>query len=282
MKGIRLAGMAYLCFTVQDALVKWLVATYPVCEVLFVRSLVALLVALACVKGEALRGLRAGPRTAGLLLRAVLNLAAWLLFYGAARSMGLAEVTTFYFVAPTLVVGLSIVVLGEKVGRGRWAAVACGFAGVLVAAKPSGAVAPVPALMAVAAAACWATSSILVRLLSRAESTAVQMLASNAFFAAGCGLALVRLWVTPDPGSLALMCGVGLAGALAQFFLFESFRHAPASLLASTEYTGFVWAFLLGYLVWGDVPSAQIWVGAGLILASRIALVWSEARATPA
>ena len=277
--GMGLAACGYSLFSLQDAIVKWLVAGYPVYEILFVRSLVIVGVALVAGGGSrVLRGLAASRNKGPLLLRGGLILLAWLLFYSAAARMGLAEITTLYFAAPIIAVSLSALVLKERVGAARWGAVAAGFAGVAVAAGPLGAVQSGPALAALAAAACWGTSTVLVRWIGRTDSTLVQMLSSNGIFVVGSLLPLFWLWRSPDPASLALMLGLGLAGGLGQFLLFEGFRHAPASALAPVEYTGLVWAGVYGYAIWADIPGPQTVAGAVLIVAGSLGLVWSERR----
>ena len=110
------------------------------------------------------------------------------------------------------------------------------------------------------------------------ETTTNQMLISNALFALACLVALPFLWKTPDLNGLALMILLGLAGGFGQFLLFESFRYAPASAIAPIEYTALVWAFLLGFLVWSEVPPLPVFIGASLIVGACLALVWSESR----
>ena len=126
------------------------------------------------------------------------------------------------------------------------------------------------------AAVLWAYTNILVRQISRVEATMVQMLFSNAAFAAACGLSLPWLLTPAGVGELAMMLAIGLIGAAGQYLLFEGFRLAAASLIAPFEYTSLVWAFSLSYLIWGDVPTLQVFLGAGLIAASGLLVVLSE------
>jgi S-adenosylmethionine uptake transporter len=275
-RGVALTSLGYALFTIQDAIVKWLVADYSIFQVLFARSLVVLLLSLAIGGCRSVAVLRDSKKKLPLVFRALLMFAAFILFYSAARHLGLAELTAIYFVAPVIIVVLSVFVLKETVGAGRWLAVLIGFAGVLVAAKPSDGVAYLSGLMALGAAGCWALSTVLIRLISHSETTSNQMLVSNGVFALSCAIGLAWGWKTPDGFSAALMAAVGLAGGLGQLVLYEGFRHAPASLIAPTEYTSFIWAFLLGYVVWGDVPNGQVWAGAGMIIGSGVLLLWIE------
>lgn len=278
LRGIALAAIGYSLFAIQDATVKWLVADYAVPEILFVRSLVIVALALVLVRRYRHPSILSSPHKGSLALRAGLILAAWLSYYSAARHLGLAELTTLYFAAPLMVVALSIPILKERVGAARWLAVLIGFAGVLVAANPSGAPSLVPAGMVLFAAFCWAWSVILVRLVSRGETTLNQMLASSGLFALACAPMLPFVWRTPDLEGLALMLGLGLASAAGQYALYEGFRHAPASALAPVEYTGLVWAFLYGWAIFAEVPTPHIVIGAAIIVAASLALAWHETR----
>lgn len=278
MTGIGLAVAGYACFSVQDAIVKWLVQDLPVFEILFVRSLMIMLFAgmLAGpgVYGAAIRS-RAKP---ALLVRGVLILAAWLSYYSAAKWLPLAELVTLYFAAPIFVMILSILILKEKVTLARWLAAGVGFAGVALAADPTGTVDFIPAAMVVASAFLWAWTNVLVRIISRTEATATQMIASNFIFALGCACALPFLWVTPTWQQAALLLGLGLAGGAGQYLVFEGFRYAPASAVAPFEYSALVWAFVYGYAIWGDVPKLAVVAGASLIIASGVGLLIAERR----
>ncbi len=278
LRGMGLGALGYTCFALQDANVKWLGALYAVPEILLVRSVVIIALALAIGRGRGAAALLRSPAKGSILLRAALMLVAWLCYYNAAPRLPLGQLTTLYFAAPIVAVVLSVPVLRERVGAARWLAVGTGFLGVLVTADPGAAVDLVPAGLALFAACCWGGSVVLVRLISRTDSTVNQMLVTNALFAAACAPMLFGHWHTPDAFSLALMVGLGCASGLGQFFLYEGFRYAPASVLAPIEYTGLVWAFALGYAIWGEVPGAHVFAGAGLIVASSLALVWVERR----
>jgi drug/metabolite transporter (DMT)-like permease len=183
---------------------------------------------------------------------------------------------TIYFAAPLMITVLSVVLLHEHVRWQRWAGTSLGFVGVVVACAPGGVGFSWPVLLVLLAALLWAYSNILVRQISRSETTIMQMLFSNSAFVVACALALPWAWTTPSWTAVLLMTGVGLAGAAGQYLLFEGFRLAAASLVAPFEYTSLVWAFALSYLVWGDVPQHGVFLGAALIAASGILVVLGE------
>lgn len=273
LAGIALACAGYACFAMQDALVKWLVADYEVPEILFMRSMVVVVISGILVRYRRHPSILKSPYRGTVVLRAALMLVAWLLFYNAARYLGLAELTTLYFSAPIIVMFLSILVLKEAIGPGRWIACIGGFIGVTIAANPTHSPNLVPAAMCLIAGFCWALSTILIRLVSRSETTLTQMFATSLLFAIACALSFPWIWKTPDTLGWALMIGLGLVATLGQFLLYEGFRHAPASALAPVEYSGLLWAFVYGYLIWAEIPEVNVFVGALIIIASSLVLI---------
>lgn len=278
LTGIALACAGYSLFAIQDAAVKWMVATYAVPQILFMRSLVIVVLSVALVRRFRHPSILRSPHRASLFMRAMLMLVAWLCYYSAARHLGLAEMTTMYFSAPIIVVALSILILREKVGPMRWFASLAGFVGVVMAADPVKAPSLMPALLVLTAGFCWALSTIMLRLYGRTESTLNQMLATSLAFLAVCGASLPFVWEWPDLTGWVLMIGLGLVSAGGQYLLYESFRHADASTLAPMEYSGLVWAFLYGYLLWAEVPGWNVVAGALLIVLSSLTLIWWERR----
>ncbi|AOF94075.1 DMT family transporter [Sinorhizobium sp. RAC02] len=278
LAGIALASAGYACFAMQDALVKWMVATYEVPQILFVRSLVIVLVSGVLIRFYRHPSILKSPYRGTVVLRAALMLVAWLLYYNAARYLGLAELTTLYFSAPIITVFLSILVLKEAVGAGRWIACVGGFVGVIIAANPSHSPNLIPAAMCLVAGFCWAWSTILIRLVSRSESTLTQMFATSLLFGIACAATFPWMWKTPDAEGWMLMFALGLVATLGQFLLYEGFRYAPASALAPVEYTGLIWAFVYGYAIWAEIPALNVFIGAFLIVAASMVLVIWERR----
>jgi S-adenosylmethionine uptake transporter len=278
LRGMLLGVAGYVFFAGQDAIVKKLAETLPVPEILFFRSLGIVALATIVTRGAGLRKAAASRNKGPFAFRAVLILAAWLSYYSASRMLGLAEMVTLYFAAPIFMLLLSMPILGERVTPARWTSVLVGFTGVVLAADPGGDVKLLPALMVIFAAFCWAATAVMVRLIARSETTTTQMIVSNLMFAAACALALPFVWATPAGWQLALLLALGLVGGLGPFLVSEGFRLAPASALAPIEYSALIWAFLLGWLVWGDVPKTVVFLGAGLILLSGAGILIVEGR----
>jgi len=282
MAGILLTSSAYFLFSVQDASIKLLVAGISVWQVLFFRS-ASILAGCTLIGGRRLLADSArSPILVPMLLRSFLILAAWLCYYTAAASLQLAELTTIYFAAPIIVTVLSILLLGEKVPPLRWAAVLLGFAGVFVACDPGRLGFSTPVLLVLAAAVLWGLSIVLMRKIALQERTMIQLVLNNAFFLVIAGPPLFFLWRTPSMGELALLVAVGILGGIGQYLLFEGMKRAPVSIIAPFEYTSLVWAFALGFAIWGDVPRNQVFAGAAIIIAAGLVIVASERRRRPA
>ena len=274
--GILLTGFSYFLFTVHDAMVKLLVASIPVWQVLFFRSLTILTGCMIFGGPPLYREAWHSPVFRPMFLRSFLILAAWLCYYTAARDLQLAELTTIYYAAPIIITVLSVFVLGEKVPLSRWAAVAIGFAGVFVACDPAKLGVTLPVILVLAAASCWGLSIVLLRKIALQEKTIVQMILNNGFFLVTAGLPLTLVWTTPSLTQVALLAAVGSVAGFAQFTLFEGMKRAPASVIAPFEYTALVWSFLLGFLIWGDVPRSEVFVGASMIVGAGLIIIAGE------
>jgi drug/metabolite transporter (DMT)-like permease len=276
--GIMLLLTAYSLFALQDATVKWLVASVPVWQVLFVRSAMVLALCLAAGGRPTLRRVVHSPALGLLARRGAITLVAWFLYFTAARTLPLGQLTTLYFTAPVVVVVLAAPVLHERVGWARWTAVGLGFAGAALAAEPAGLAPSSATLLVLVAAALWGYAVILTRQIARREATLVQMLCTNLFFVVASGAVSAVTWHAPSGFETVLLLQVALCGGAGQFAMFEAARHVPASLAAPLEYTSLVWAFLLGFLIWGDMPNPAVVIGAALILAAGLGLVLIERR----
>jgi drug/metabolite transporter (DMT)-like permease len=277
--GIGLGVLAYALFSTHDATIKWLVATLPAWQVLFFRSLTIVIACVAIGRTRLLTRAVTTPLKAGLLLRGVVTLVAWLCYYTAARSLPLAQMLTLYFSCPMIVTLLAVPLLGERITRARGTAVLVGFAGVVLATNPMDLHWSLPTLLILSAAAMWAYGIILMRQIARRESSMLQMLYTNGVFLVATGVACVFAWQMPTWFDAALLLGIGVVGGLAQYALFEGCRHAPASVMATVEYTALIWAFILGYLIWGDIPVPAVFMGAALILLAGMLLLLMERRA---
>lgn len=274
--GILLTSIAYFLFSTQDAAIKLLVVGISVWQIMLFRSVVILGSCFVIGGRQLFVDSARSPIVKPMLLRSFIILAAWLCYYTAAKDLQLAELTTIYFAAPVIVTVLSIPLLGEKVPLIRWIAVLTGFLGVYIACDPTDLGFSTPILLVLAAATLWATSIVLLRKTALQERTIIQLVLNNGFFLIASIIPLTMFWKTPSLGELALLVSVGAMGGLAQYALFEGMKRAPVSVIAPFEYTSLIWAFALGYTIWGDLPREAVFHGAALIIGAGLIILASE------
>jgi drug/metabolite transporter (DMT)-like permease len=122
----------------------------------------------------------------------------------------------------------------------------------------------------------WSVSITLMRALAARVPSMLQMLAQNAILLLACAAVLPWAWASVPWTAILLMIGVGIIGGAGQYLIFEAVRRAPASVTAPMEYTSLIWAFLLGMLIWGDIPPLTVFIGGAIILGSGALLIFTE------
>ena len=276
--GFVVVLVSYFTFALHDALVKVLVAHFAASEILFMRSLTALgLCLIIGGRSTITRGLFS-PMRGKLLSRALLTFVAWLLYYSSGRYLGLAQMITIYFASPLLIAVMAGPLLGERVPPIRWVALALGFVGVVLAARPHGGGPLLPVICVGTAAVIWAYAMILMRQISAELRGWDQVFVIAVLFLIGCGASLPFVWKTPSLPALLLMLALGVLSTIAQLLLIEGVKLAQASVVAPMEFSGLLWSFVFGYVIFGDVPAVGVFLGAGLILTSGAMVVTSELR----
>lgn len=267
------------CLVVNDAMAKWLTAHYSPLQLVFVRNLLALpmIAAIVLVSGGP-RALRSRHLRVHAL-RGLLAVGAAAAFFTGLRILPLAEATALVFAAPIFITALSVPLLGERVGWRRWMAVIVGFAGVLVIVRP-GAVTFQPAsLFVVATALLYALFMISARWIDRSEKFWTMMFYVVLFPTVFSGLLVVTRFETVPMAHLPLFFGMAVFGTLGVTLIGHAFRLAPAAIVAPFDYTALIWASLLGWLVWGEIPALWTYAGAAIIILSGIYIVIRETRA---
>jgi drug/metabolite transporter (DMT)-like permease len=286
VKAVLLKVLSALLFAVMSVLVRYLGERYPVGQVVFFRSACAILpvVIIYAWRGELEAALRTG-RPFAHVGRGATAVGAMFCNFSSLARLPVVDATAISFVSPLITVGLSAVILKERVRVYRWSAVIVGFAGVLVmlaprldvgsnsAATTAGAIG---AGLGLLGAFFSAGSTVQTRALTSSETTSSIVF----YFSVICALAGLCTWpfgwLTPSWPELAALITIGIFGGLAHIFLTESYRLAPASLVAPFDYTSMLWALLLGYLVFQEVPSALVFLGAGIIAAAGLFVIWRE------
>ncbi len=212
---------------------------------------------------------------AGLL---VLNL--WALFVGLTY-IPLADAIAIVFVAPLLITALSVPLLGEKVGIHRWGAVLVGLGGIFIVIRPGGGAMEWALLLPLASAVAFALFQIVTRKLSETEATFVTLFYSCAGATVLSTPVAFFFWSPLDLRQTAILLGAGALGAAAHFFTICAFNVAQASFLAPFNYVRLIWATVLGYLIFGDVPGSHVLIGSAVVVASGLYVMMRERRQIP-
>jgi len=271
-----------LLFSIMDATVKWLETEgYGVAQVMFFRGLFGLpFTALVIARGGGRKLLRT-RRPLGHVTRSLVGTTTVACFFYAYGHMALADAVAIGFAAPLFSILLALVVLGERVGWHRWGAVVVGFVGVWIMLRPGVGVLAPAALVALAGTATYAWATIVIRQLSRTEpaSTIVfyYMLTTVAVSAAFLPFG----WRAPDLGGWVLLGGMGLAGSTAQIAFTRALAIGPVARVAPFDYTALLWAILFGYVLWGDLPDRWTLLGAGIVVAAGLYILYRETQKAP-
>jgi drug/metabolite transporter (DMT)-like permease len=263
--------ISILLFSMMDASVKWLGATYPTAQIMLFRCAVALVPIAIIIL------LRGGPgilrtRQKKLhLLRSLLGVGAMGLAFYAFSLMPLAEATSILHTAPLFMTALSVLLLREKVGIRRWSAVLIGFIGMLIVVRPGSGMLDGGSLYMLGAAFLIGCTTIIIRHLGRIDDP---VCITFYFTLTGIVVSLAGIfiqgWQQPPLADLALLVMVGLLGGMAQYLMTLSYRHIAVGITAPFKYLTIVFGGSIGYLVWDEVPDGFSVIGIIIIIVSGI------------
>jgi len=276
MMGISITVFGGLCFAIQDSGIKWLSAEIAVLQILFIRSLFGIffLGSSTFFSGERINTRISRPWL--LFVRTAINLLSWVLFFTGLKNLPLATAIALFFSFPIFLAILSVPILGEKVGVRRSVAILVGFVGVLFITNPSAGI-EWPMLLMLGAAIGWAIVASMTRVLGETENTSTVLFYTLLGFALTMFVPQFWFWQTIDWNTLLLIAIVAFFGVIAQFCLTKAYAIASPSLIAPFEYTALIWAAVLGYMLWGDIPDFNAMIGTGLIVASGLYIIHREA-----
>ena len=287
---------AAISFSLNDVGVKFLSGDYALHQIILGRSIIGLIFTLFVFVPFA--GGLSTLKTRRPLLHLARGLAvvcANLIFFAGLATLPLADAVAVFFVSPLIITGLSVIMLGEKVGPRRWGAVFVGLAGVLVVMRPGSATFTLPAIFPLLAAVFYALLHMATRRLGSTDSAAamafyVQMTFLLVSITTGLAIGdgkfsgsgdptiefLTRPWIWPHSSDLLLILGIGLASAMGGFLVGMAYKLAEAATVAPFEYVAMPSSILWGVLVFGEWPDAVAWVGILMIIASGIFVIFRE------
>jgi drug/metabolite transporter (DMT)-like permease len=291
-QGMLCVAAGVSVFSVQDAIVKGLSGTYQVHEIVVVRSLVALPILLLVALAEE-RGRLRIHRPLLHLVRGLFLYVSYTSYYLALAHLLIAEAVALYFTAPFFVAALSLPLLGERVRPRSWIAIAIGFCGVLLIARPQTSLFDPTVLLPVLSALAYAIAALLTRRLGTTESGGALALSATLIYVVAGGLTALALanvgvgnlelgdahsslrfllnpWVWPSAIDAGLLTVCGLIAAFGFFFLGQGYRLAEANRVAPFEYASLPWGILWGYWFFGNLPSAATILGAAIIIGAGL------------
>jgi len=277
--GIALFLTGVFFFALNDALGKWLVADYSVGQLMLLRSVGAAVVLVPMIWHLKV-DLFDFSQWQLQIVRILCMAGDTFCFYYSTRSMPLADVMTFYMAAPLIITALSVPLLGERVEPFRWAAVTAGFVGVLIALQPSAAVFSSSSPIALFGAVMFGLAVTVTRRLRRTHwlPLVVWQFAGAAVIGS---VTLPFAWTTPGWFDTGLMFLVGVVAMACFICITRALTMAPAATLAPFHYSAMIWATLMGWLVWRDVPTLPIILGNVIIIASGLFVLYMDSSTRP-
>ena len=273
--GVLYGIASVACFAMMDASVKWL-DMFPVGQVLFSRFFFGLIPILMLVPRSEFKTFYKTSRPKLHAFRAITGTLAIIALFIALREIPLADVVSLTFGGPIFVTLGSIFFLSEKVGIRRWLAVLIGFFGMLLIVKPAYEELNIYYIFPIIFCIFFACVALSIRSLSSTEPNyRIALYFSLLSMIVGL-LTLPFGWVMPNKFELFLLIFTGLVGSVANILLTVSLRYAEASLVTPTKYLNLVFAILLGYFIWSEIPKLLTLVGAGLIIISSVIIFMRE------
>jgi drug/metabolite transporter (DMT)-like permease len=272
-KGVLLMLGGLALFSILNGVVKAQAATFPVNQIVFFRNsfgLFSLVLLMQMMGGRALLVTR---RPGAQFWQAFCFTGVLVFMFFAYQHMPLADATAISFLQPLLVVLLSAPLLGEKVSPSRWIAVGVGFAGVLLMVQPSGQGSLIGALAAGIATLFSAICLIQQRFLSRDEQTLTIVFYTMLFSSLIVLPSLFWAWVQPTPWQFAGLVAMGLASGFCQYVTTRAVFFAPVASIAPIKYTAMLWAIVIGYLWFGDIPTIWVLIGSSIVILATLIIL---------
>ncbi|MEX2518917.1 MAG: DMT family transporter [Paracoccaceae bacterium] len=281
MRGVIMMCVSTAAFSVMHVTVRHVSAELDPFQIVFFRNLFGLAALTPLLIGAGFAQMR--TRRIGLhAFRGLINIGAMLMFFTAVSITPLAKVTALSFTAPVFTAILSVLILGERFKLRRWGAIAAGFLGMLIVLRPGLAAVETGALLALCAATLWAAALIIIKILSRTESS-VAIVAWMGIFLSAFSLG-PALWVWRDP-SLSAWCWlvfIGIFGSVAQVSLSQALKETDPTAVLPFDFLKLIWTAILAAWFFGEIPDRYTWIGAGVIFAAGLYIVRRERRASRA
>lgn len=280
LKGICLLSFSLFLAVLMSALSKVITSAqiFTPIEVVFWQTTIALPLVCIIIMASGHRERFKTKRLKSQLIRAISGNIGFLMMYSAYALMPMADVATLLFTGGLMTTALSALLLKEKVGPYRWSAVIIGFAGAAIAAAPSGEEWQIRGII-YALISAFIGGGIVNIMLRKLGTTEHAM--TTTFYTLLCGILMTMPYTLlygtlPDAATMAMIAACGFASVTILITKTQAFRYAEASLLSPVQYTMMIWAALIGWLIWQDIPSLNVVTGAVIIIGSNLLILWRE------
>lgn len=278
-------SLAMASFVTNDALVKYVSQTLPSMQLIFIRAAFAtllLLVVAQAMGALTVAGLRAMAQRR-VVARAGLDALGTFTYLTSLFHLPIGNATAINMATPLVITLMAVIAFKEKVGTARWLAVATGFAGVLLIVQPSAGGFNAYALLCLVGTLFHAARDLSTRTIAASTPSILITLATAlAVLLMAAVLTVLQGWQAPNTQQLLLLAAAALFLSLGYFFVITSMRAGEISVIAPFRYTGLLFALVLGWLVWGEVPNALAWAGIALLVGAGLYVLHGERRARAA
>jgi len=297
VRGIFFLLGGVVIFSTQDVLIKYLSNGYPLLEIMFVRSVSAIVPSLVLVHFDSgIKSLKT-KRLGAHLLRSTLLFLSYIFYYMGIAALPLADVVALFYTTPFFITVLSIIVLYERVTLNQWASLLTGFIGVLIIVSPGFGIIHAAAILPILAALTYSFATLITRHTANSESASVMgfsLVIYSLFMSGGLGLLMknglvmsqshpglvfmTRAWIFPPVRDLGIMIGIGMLISIGSYCLAQAYRVAKSSTITPFEYTGMVPAVVCGFVFWNEIPSSTTLIGILCIIGSGLYLIRIQTR----
>ncbi len=280
-QGMLLMLFATLCFVGMQSMIRHVGETLPPFEVAFFRNLFGLVALSPIFLRQGLRPLK----TKKLHLhaaRGAIQALGMLAFFTGVTLIPLAQVTALSFSAPLFATLLAILLLGERVRIRRITALVLGFIGMLLVVRPGVSEINLGTMLIIGSSIGWGAAIAIIKSMTSTESSGTLTVYMGLFLTPITGAFAFFVWETPTWEQLAWLFLIGCLGTLGHLAFAQSFRRAESTAVLPLDFTRLIWASVVGFAVWNEIPDAWSWIGGAVIFASATYIAYRESRVAKA
>ncbi len=275
-RGIVYALIAMMLFSCMAAIAKHFAGTYSAFQIAFFRFFFALFPLFPLIVSSGGWEVFKTKRFFGHVWRSIVGMLSLICYFYSLQNLPLADAVAVSFTNPIFITLLSTALLKEKVGRNRWIAIILGFIGVIIIAQPDGLTLNIGVIYGLASSMFYALAMISLRTLGSTE----KVLTTTTYFTVLASIMLTLpaalSWVAPSFIDLMIFIICGLFAGIGQLFLTSAYQNAPPSVISPFNYSSILWAVIIGFIAWGQIPALHVWIGASIVIATGVYILQQQ------